>query len=81
MPKKTNLQVIQGGRAALEIEGLRAIATDFQKFLDISRSLAPAANGQLKLATAPELDKPSEETDPNRPPEGNVIKLSVLRAN
>jgi hypothetical protein len=61
MPDKTKLQVIQGGRAALEIEALRYISTDFQKFSDISRSLAPAANNKLKLADTHEVNSQSKE--------------------
>lgn len=70
MDNKPKLQVIPGSRAGREVEALRAIPTDFQKFSDISRSPAPAANGPLKLAAAPTLNKLSEETNLNRPPIG-----------
>jgi hypothetical protein len=58
--KKTKLQAIEGGRAALELEALLNLPKDFEKFLEIARSLAPAANGQLQLVdkSADEIQKP-----------------------
>lgn len=38
------LQLVQGNRAALELEALLSIPHDFQKFLAIARQLRPAAN-------------------------------------
>ena len=44
------LQLIQGNRAALELEALLSIPHDFQKFLAIARQLGSAANDAFGVA-------------------------------
>ncbi len=53
---KPKLSVIDGGRAELEIEALKLIGTDFEKFLAMARSLGKPANGSLTTVE----EKPSE---------------------
>ncbi len=65
---KPKLSVIDGGRAELEIEALKLIGTDFEKFLAMARSLATPANQCLATVVAGGLEKPKEDT--NRPPSG-----------
>ena len=67
MNERPTLAAVPGGRAALEEQALLAIPFDFQKFLEISRSLKRPANSPLSVVPSTTPDTGDVEPRPSGP--------------